>query len=103
MRRDPPSNCLPTLYPLPRLQRAQEELLRERARHQRRERQLLAEVGGGFWRGAGGWVGGTHPSTDPSSPLTPPPRQLAELKASERRLQQRVKTLTAELASCRRG
>ncbi|NXL54938.1 CCD61 protein, partial [Podilymbus podiceps] len=51
--------------------RLEDELLREKARHQREQRQLAAE--------------------------------LAEVKASERRLQLRVKSLTAELASCKRG
>ncbi|KAM9586850.1 LOW QUALITY PROTEIN: centrosomal protein CCDC61-like [Morphnus guianensis] len=51
--------------------RLEDELLREKARHQREHRQLTAE--------------------------------LAEAKASERRLQLRVKSLTAELASCKRG
>ncbi|NXW66185.1 CCD61 protein, partial [Eurystomus gularis] len=50
------------------LRRLEEELLREKARHQREHRRLAAEA-----------------------------------KASERRLQLRVRSLTAELASCRRG
>ncbi|KAF1584315.1 Coiled-coil domain-containing protein 61, partial [Eudyptes moseleyi] len=48
-------------------------------------------AGGGFWGGAAGGTANLFPS------------QLAEAKASEQRLQLRVKSLTAELASCRRG
>lgn len=46
------------------------------------------------WGVAGGVVNFSAP------PLS---LQLAEAKASERRLQLRVKNLTAELASCKRG
>ncbi|NWT04943.1 CCD61 protein, partial [Mionectes macconnelli] len=70
-----------------------EELARLRARR-------LEEVG---WEGTGGLLaagkGVCQMHCEPFSPAL----QLAEAKASEQRLQLRVKSLTAELASCRRG
>uniref|UniRef100_A0A8B9NE37 Centrosomal protein CCDC61 n=1 Tax=Accipiter nisus TaxID=211598 RepID=A0A8B9NE37_9AVES len=71
LRREPDGGTTTTTALRRAARRLEDELLREKARHQRERRQLTAE--------------------------------LAEVKASERRLQLRVKSLTAELASCKRG
>ncbi|XP_069633299.1 centrosomal protein CCDC61 [Haliaeetus albicilla] len=71
LRREPDGGTATTTALQRAARRLEDELLREKARHQREHRQLTAE--------------------------------LAEAKASERRLQLRVKSLTAELASCKRG
>ncbi|XP_074990595.1 centrosomal protein CCDC61 isoform X1 [Calonectris borealis] len=72
LRREPAGGTAAEATALRRTaRRLEDELLREKARHQREHRQLAAE--------------------------------LAEAKAAERRLQLRVKSLTAELASGKRG